>query len=221
MLTKEEWRRRKRRKKWTKICIVVSFVLLILILGVFGVIKLYKVLFTTEGVITSIGDIKITQMLLTKNEFSRPGTSLEKVEGIVIHYVANPESTAEANRNYFERLRLTEETSASSHFIIGLEGEIIQCIPMNEIAYASKQRNYDTISIENCHPGDDGKFNDLTYESLVKLVVELCKQFNLTSESVIRHYDVTEKLCPKYYVENEEAWQEFLLKVEQGLNGTK
>ena len=34
----------------------------------------------------------------------------------------------------------------------------------------------------------------------------LCKRFNLTSDDVIRHYDVTEKLCPLYYVEHEDAW---------------
>ena len=26
---------------------------------------------------------------------------------------------------------------------------------------------------------------------------------------VIRHYDVTGKICPKYYVENEDAWLAF------------
>ena len=27
---------------------------------------------------------------------------------------------------------------------------------------------------------------------------------------MIRHYDVTGKLCPLYYVENPEAWEAFL-----------
>lgn len=67
--------------------------------------------------------------LLTVNPYSRPGTALEKVNGIVIHYTANPGATAIANRNYFENLKDTHTTKASSHFVVGLEGEIVQCIP--------------------------------------------------------------------------------------------
>ena len=42
--------------------------------------------------------------LLTVNPWSRPGTPLEEIQGVVIHYVGNPNTTAEANRNYFESL---------------------------------------------------------------------------------------------------------------------
>ena len=66
--------------------------------------------------------------LLTVNEYSRPAAELKKVKGIVIHYTANPGTGASANRNYFEGLKDTHITKASSHFIIGLEGEIVQCI---------------------------------------------------------------------------------------------
>ena len=93
--------------------------------------------------------------LLTVNPWSRPGTPLEKIDGIVIHYVGNPGTTAKANRNYFESLSSGEtETYASSHFIVGLEGEVIQCIPLTEIAYASNIRNEDTVAIEVCHPDE-------------------------------------------------------------------
>ncbi len=34
-------------------------------------------------------------------------------------------------------------------------------------------------------------------------------KFELTEENVIRHYDVTEKICPKYFVEHEDAWEQF------------
>ena len=40
----------------------------------------------------------------------------------------------------------------------------------------------------------------------VKLTAWLCTRFGLTSDQVIRHYDVTGKDCPKYYVENPDAW---------------
>lgn len=147
--------------------------------------------------------------LLTPNEYSRPQTSLEKIDGIVIHYTANPGTGAQANRNYFEGLKDSHETKASSHFVVGLDGEVIQCIPSSEISYASNDRNGDTLSIECCHPDETGQFNDATYGSVVQLTAWLCVRFGLDETDVIRHYDVTGKLCPKYYVEHEEAWERF------------
>ena len=152
--------------------------------------------------------------LLTVNPYSRPGTALEKVNGIVIHYTANPGATASANRNYFENLKDTHTTKASSHFVVGLEGEIVQCIPTAEIAYASNDRNSDTISIECCYKNEDGSFEQATYDSVIKLTAWLCAKFGLTSEDVIRHYDVTGKLCPLYYVEHEDAWAQFKKDVD-------
>lgn len=152
--------------------------------------------------------------LLTVNPYSRPGTALEKVNGIVIHYTANPGATSIANRNYFENLKDTHTTKASSHFVVGLEGEIVQCIPTAEIAYASNDRNSDTISIECCYKNEDGSFEQATYDSVIKLTAWLCAKFGLTSEDVIRHYDVTGKLCPLYYVEHEDAWVQFKKDVD-------
>ena len=155
--------------------------------------------------------------LLTVNPYSRPGTALEKVNGIVIHYTANPGATAIANRNYFENLKDTHTTKASSHFVVGLEGEIVQCIPTAEIAYASNDRNSDTISIECCYKNEDGSFEQATYNSVIKLTAWLCAKFGLTSENVIRHYDVTGKLCPLYYVEHEDAWTQLKKDVDSYL----
>ena len=147
--------------------------------------------------------------LLTPNSWSRPQTRLKKVNGIVIHYTANPGSTAMQNRDYFENLPETQEAQASSHFVIGIEGEVVQCIPTSEWSYASNQRNFDTISIECCHPDETGIFNKKTYQSMVDLCAWLCLKFDLDENDVIRHYDVTGKICPKYFVENEDAWRKF------------
>lgn len=147
--------------------------------------------------------------LLPINKYSRSGKALETVKGIVVHYTANPGTTARQNRDYFAGLAETGETSASSHFVVGLSGEIVQCIPCNEIAYASNNRNKDTISIECCIEDETGKFNDDTYQSLVKLVTWLMGRYDLNVDDVIRHYDVTGKNCPKYFVENPKAWEQF------------
>ena len=152
----------------------------------------------------------VEQDFLTVNEWSRPGTELEHINGVVIHYVGNPGTTARANRNYFESLSSgAEGTYASSHFVVGLEGEVIQSVPLTEVAYASNQRNDDTLSIEVCHPDETGAFSPVTYDRVVELTAWLCQTFKLDpSRDVIRHYDVTGKGCPKYYVENPEAWEQ-------------
>lgn len=152
----------------------------------------------------------ITEDFLTPNVNSRPGNRLEKVRGIVVHYTANPGTDAKANRDYFESRKDKKDiykNKVSSHFIIGLDGKTIQCIPLDEIAYASNDRNQDTISIECCHPDKTGKFTRETYESLVQLCMWLCSTYQLEKDSIIRHYDVTGKLCPKYYVKHEKAWE--------------
>ena len=137
---------------------------------------------------------------LPVNPYSRPGDPLEKINGVVIHYVGNPGTTAHANRNYFESLSSgAEDTYASSHFIVGLDGEVIQCVPLTEIAYASNSRNEDTVSIEVCHPDETGEFSHVTYDRTVELTAWLCREFRLDPETdVIRHYDVTGKERPRY-----------------------
>ncbi|MBO5657008.1 MAG: N-acetylmuramoyl-L-alanine amidase [Agathobacter sp.] len=155
-----------------------------------------------------------TEDLLTPNRYSRPETPVDEITGIVIHYVGNPSTTAKQNRDYFEDLAVTHLTSASSHFIVGLQGEILQCVPLDEVAYASNHRNNDTISIEVCHPDADGKFNDVTYATVVRLTAWLVLEYELEVEDVIRHHDVTGKLCPLYYVEHEDAWEQFKADVQ-------
>lgn len=156
--------------------------------------------------------------LLTPNQYSRPQMALKEVKGIVVHYTANPGTTAEQNRSYFESLKETQKTKASSHFVVGIDGKIIQCIPSSEICYASNERNEDTLAIECCHQDETGKFTQETYDSLVELTAWLCGKFNLPVESVIRHYDVTGKDCPIYYVEHEDAWVKFKEDVQKYLD---
>lgn len=146
----------------------------------------------------------IDEQLIQTNGSARRGKKLEEVKNIVIHYVANPGTTAKQNRDYFNN----DDTKVSAHFVVGLEGEVIQCIPLDEISSATNDRNVDTVSIEVCHPDESGKFADATYESVVKLTAWLCKKYNLTQNDVIRHYDVTGKDCPKYYVEHPAAWKQ-------------
>ncbi len=208
----------KQKKKKIKRCALIvsgAALILILCLVIFSVRRRREKAQETKV----LPQISIVPRLLKENKYSRPGLPLKKVKGIVVHYTANPGTDAIDNRNYFNNLPKTNRgkenpTYASSHFVIGLTGDIIQCIPLEEMAYASNDRNSDTISIECCHPGKSGKFNKATYQALVELTTYLCIRFDLEAEDVIRHYDVTGKICPKYFVEHEDAWNDFRLKIE-------
>ena len=213
-------KRKNRRKRYDRSRVWMALGLLALVLlvivGVTGHQKNKAVSADSPVTLSEVDENRpeLDVELLTVNPYSRPGTALEKVNGIVIHYTANPGATAIANRNYFENLKDTHTTKASSHFVVGLEGEIVQCIPTAEIAYASNDRNSDTISIECCYKNEDGSFEQATYDSVIRLTAWLCEKFGLTSEDVIRHYDVTGKLCPLYYVEHEDAWTQFKKDVD-------
>lgn len=143
--------------------------------------------------------------LISVDGASRRGEKLLALEDIVIHYVGNPGTTARQNRSWYEN----PESDVSSHFLVGLDGEVIQCLPLDEKSSATNWRNSDTISIEVCHPDDTGKFNDATYASVVKLTAWLLENSGLDETHVIRHYDVTGKECPRYFVQHEDAWAQF------------
>ena len=178
--TRRDYRRINRRKQRNRRLMLFGLVLLGIIFAI-GVIKIMtgKIqeakLEKLQAQVTQengsfIGAPPFDVNLLDVNEYSRPGIPLKKIKGVVVHYTANPGSTAAENRNYFEGLKDSHETKVSSHFVIGIEGEIVQCIPSSEIAYASNSRNDDTLSIECCHKDETGEFTQATYDSLVKLV---------------------------------------------------
>ena len=133
--------------------------------------------------------------------------------------MGNANTTAINNRNYFESLK-TKKIYASSHYIVGLEGEVIQCVPENEVAYHANQANSYSIGIECCHPDWNGKFNDKTYQSLIELCVDICKRYKLDPQiALIRHYDVTRKQCPLYYVQHQNAWEKLKYDVSVAFKG--
>ena len=157
---------------------------------------------------------------------NRPGTKRTKTTAIAIHWVGNPGSTAAANRNYFQ----TTSTEVSSNYIVGLSGEVICCIPDEEVSWCTNQANSYTVSIETCHPDATGKFNTATYNSLVELTAQLCKKYGLDPQKggVIRHFDVTGKVCPKWFVPKKNGgtdtdsgtnWAKFKADVAAKMNG--
>ena len=217
MSNKRIYRRRKRRRlskrgRYAAIVGIAALVLFITLLVVAGTRRQKAEKQTVSE--KTYPDITFDVRFLDPNPFSRPQLALKKVHAIVVHYTANPGVDAVANRNYFNNLpkaneRKQKKTYASSHFVIGLDGTIVQCIPLEEMAYASNDRNSDTVSIECCHKKENGKFTAQTQAALIQLCTYLCIKFDLTEENLIRHYDVTGKICPKYIVEHPDAWETF------------
>lgn len=168
----------------------------------------------SDGIIQGIPESQFnlhpqwTEDFLTVSEYSRPGDSLSEVKNIFVHYTANLNTSAAQNRNYFEHLKDNHDVpGASAHFIIGIEGEILQIIPLDEMAYAVQTRNEDSISIECCYKYENGQFTQETYDSLIKLLAWLADTYELEPDDILRHYDCGGKKCPLYYVDHEDAWR--------------
>lgn len=164
----------------------------------------------------------ITDDYLIINKYSRPGTKIRPTK-IAVHYVGNAGSSAKANRNYFASGRVY----ASSHYIIGLNGEILRLIPENEMSYCTNQANSYTISIECCHPDNTGKFNSKTLNALTELCADICKRRGFDPlKDIIRHYDVTKKACPLWWAPNgvnknaQGDFESFKRSVKKYMNGT-
>ena len=213
--------RRRRRKRKLILKRIICFLLLLSITAgaVFGGVKIYKSFKKPPTAkLEKVRAIKIPnwidEQIIHLHTTARTGTELDGVKNIVIHYVGNPNTTAQNNRDYFDKA----STEVSSHFVVGLEGEIIQCLPLWEKSAASNWRNNDTVSIEVCHPDDTGKFNDETYNAVIKLSAWLLNELGLDESAVIRHYDITGKTCPLYYVEHEDAWNQMKKDIGTKLN---
>lgn len=172
--------------------------------------------------------MQIKEMFITPNPYSRPQKKIGKIKNIVIHWIGNAGTTAENNAKYFDGLKVGKKNStgdyiyASSHYIIGNDGVVVRCVPESEVAYHASDANSYSIGVEICHPDWTGKPTQKTYESLVKLLVELCRRYKLEpTQAIIRHYDVTGKVCPKYYVEDVGAFKRLKAEVKSQMSEDK
>lgn len=164
--------------------------------------------------------MQINKKLTTVNFNNTNNTS--RIKYIVIHYVGAL-GGAEANCNYYKSVN----RGASAHYFVGFEGEVWQCVEDADVAWHcgaksykhSSCRNSNSIGIEMCvrkrstasmsSADKDWYFEAATVNSTIELVKELMAKYNIPASNVIRHYDVTGKVCPAPYVHDEKAWNEF------------
>lgn len=130
--------------------------------------------------------------------------STANIKYLVIHYTANDGDTDENNGNYFKN----NVVKSSAHYFVD-DDSVTQTVPDNYIAYHcgatsykhSYCRNANSIGIEICDDIRNGVIypSAKTIQNVLELTEYLMKKYNIPKANVIRHYDVTGKLCPAYW----------------------
>lgn len=176
--------------------------------------------------------MEIQEKYLTINRWSRPSKRLNKVKGIVVHWVAAPMQKAINTWSWFEKRKSGTRGYGSAHFIVGQEGEVLQCMPLDEMAYHVGSKTYTkdalnnlssypnncTIGIEMAHVDWDGRFGEKTYKTTVNLVAELLNKYNLTIDDIYTHHGVVGwKDCPRWFVSNPDEFKRFKQDVHKEL----
>lgn len=162
-----------------------------------------------------------------RNYGSKRNTSLIKY--LVYHYTANDGDTDEANAKYFHN----NVVKASAHRFVDDDSVTIS-VPDNYVAwhcggglqgskghtYYKKCTNTNSIGIEMCDTKRNGKYEvtPKTRSNAIALGKEIVKKYGIKKENVIRHYDVTGKNCPAYFVKDEEAWIKFRNEIFESEN---
>lgn len=146
------------------------------------------------------------------------------IKYIVIHYTANDGDSARGNCNYFAGAG----RNASAHYFVD-SVEVWQSVEDKDTAwhcggikyYHSKCRNDNSIGVELCsHRDSRGSyyFDDAAVANAAELVKSLMKKYDIPASNVIRHYDVTHKICPAPFVYNITAWNNFKRKLQDVYN---
>ena len=119
------------------------------------------------------------------------------IDRIVVHFTATLAS-ARNNATYFAR---NEGQGAGAHYFVDdITPEIYQSVAEGDTAWHAGdwQMNCRAIGIEVVSAGED--FSATEVEKLGWLVRKLMAKYGIGASGVIRHYDVTGKLCPAPYV---------------------
>ena len=161
--------------------------------------------------------MKIIKDLLKPNPYNFPGLTYTPSR-IVIHYTGDKGATADQLSKFYNNTasgmfkNSKNPINTSCNYIIGWDGKIIQKALDNQMTYSVTNHNIGTIAIEVCYNTDNGKFSDAAIKSLTELVPSLMSKYNIGESNVLRHYDLTGKHCPIYYVDNKK-WVELKNKI--------
>lgn len=148
----------------------------------------------------------------------------DRIKYLVIHYTAGIGDTAEGNGKYFA----THDTNdTSAHYFVD-ENSIVQSVPDEACAFHCGAKSYkhpecrndNSIGIEMCSDKDArGNYiiTEATVNNAIKLTKHLMEKYNIDTNHILRHYDVTGKLCPEPWVRDESKWIAFKNKLEESI----
>ena len=124
------------------------------------------------------------------------GRQGNRISKIVVHYTGT-EASAHNNLLYFSR----SSAGASAHYFIDRDGTLRQSVSEGDTAWHAGHwgTNLCSVGIEVVSGGSD--FTEAQVGTLASLVAEIRSRCGIGAEDVIRHYDVTGKLCPAPYVD--------------------
>lgn len=165
---------------------------------------------------------RIKQIIADSSNYTKCNN--RKIDFIVIHYTGNDGDTAQGNCNYFQGAN----RKSSAHYFCD-ENEVCQSVLDKDRAWHcgatsykhDKCRNSNSIGIELCSRKDSKGhyyFKDETIKNAVELTKEKIKQYNISLDNVLRHFDVTGKNCPAPFVDNKDAWLCFKNALKDGDN---
>ena len=158
--------------------------------------------------------------MLKKTNLCNPanygGLRAGPVQYIVIHYTGNDGDTDEANAAYFAR---ADTGKTSAHWFVDDDSATLS-VPEDHVAYHCGAavyyhpacRNGNSIGVELCDTRKDGRygFTEATVANAQALVRELMEKYQVPPDRVLRHYDVTHKICPAPFCGGgQAAWEEF------------
>lgn len=120
------------------------------------------------------------------------------IDRIVVHYTSTLAS-ARNNAIYFSR---NERQGSSAHYFVDdIIDEIYQSVDDADTAWhaGNWDMNCRSIGIEAVSAGED--YSEVEVGKLAWLVGTLMRKYGIGASGVIRHYDVTGKICPAPYIE--------------------
>ena len=150
------------------------------------------------------------------------------IKYIVIHYTGNDGDHDEGNATYFKN----NVVKASAHYFVDDDSVTVSvpdlftawsvggtkwkdCATTGGGTMYGKITNANSISVEMCDTLRNGTLmaTEKTMANTAELVKSLMKKYNVDIDHIYRHFDVTGKHCPAYFM-NAAAWAEFKARLQ-------
>ena len=173
----------------------------------------------------------------------------ERIEWIVVHYTGMIATQGDPDTASWAIAH--SKRAASTHYLVGGRGDradILQLLPVKYAAYHVGAKddgklipcyNGNSIRVDLCEckldcsstsvSCNDWYFTPQTFANGAHLIAYLAQEYNIPTDHIVRHYDVTHKRCPRPFVgtdinaytgqTHESAWREFVRTIDALRNG--